>query len=606
MVQAINVTKAISEMASLLKAKQRKKENPVFTRMAIVILLSFFLFGMIVWRFLLPEAPVGSFTATVESSTSEEPLAELTVVNLMSAPTASGGTQMPPTSNAESESGELYLSMLDVNQYSPRYAMNPAEDISLGDIFSSQRPYSANPGSSVDDGRSGSGVVVQRGGSASFLSANAPASASASSQQRDKSADNAVLLRENTPSADTPHRGNDLDQPVVYTRTIGQWASESQDAAEPVLGEPERLAMILPGPLSTVGPAQSDDQGGRASASGSGGQIGYGLSPVIGGGFSPAFGTSSPREPAATPSGNTGQAPSNSTEPAANGPNLTNAVEDDSLPADDYPSEEASYAALDEAEMGVGSAGQGGDSGDNGSGSSSGEAGTSTPDAVAGSGGDAAGENPDASAGQEDEAGGQSPNASDEGSEDFVNLGEELVAENDYYSPGHSPGKDEFDEFLLSEALQDKGVDSLVIEIKGYAPGVDFDLITATGAAIFDSGSVYFAFIDGFIPKPGDLFEFVMAQSISILPEVQWYYGFFDDSDHAPAPTAGNTGSSAAPNTYAQLDANRFSVQQGVASDATFNQSLFLRVIPEPGIILLVGFGMLAIGFSRRKRMDRG
>jgi hypothetical protein len=77
------------------------------------------------------------------------------------------------------------------------------------------------------------------------------------------------------------------------------------------------------------------------------------------------------------------------------------------------------------------------------------------------------------------------------------------VMEGGALRPGLSPGS----LTIEGDLILDPGA-ILEIEIAGYGAGTGYDRITVTGDTVL-GGTLVLSFLDGFLPQPGDLFDFL-------------------------------------------------------------------------------------------------
>ena len=142
------------------------------------------------------------------------------------------------------------------------------------------------------------------------------------------------------------------------------------------------------------------------------------------------------------------------------------------------------------------------------------------------------------------------------------------------FSPGNSPGDVSFESVAF-------GVDHiLIMEIAGLLPGSEYDLLSGTfGTSTAElNGILDIDLLDGFMPSNGDIFDLMLAESIS---------GSFSLLDF-PALANG-----------LKWDLNIFSDFNG-SQDIL---RLSVSSIPIPASVWLFGSGLLGlIGISRRKK----
>lgn len=129
------------------------------------------------------------------------------------------------------------------------------------------------------------------------------------------------------------------------------------------------------------------------------------------------------------------------------------------------------------------------------------------------------------------------------------------------YSPGNSAALVRFENLALSDSA------ILEIELGGTQAGSDFDRVEVTGEAAL-AGILQVELIDGFVPAPGDLFEFLSATAL------RGSFGGFS------APTLGN------------------GLRLALTSTSQ-SASLVVRPIPEPGTLALLGLGLLVVARLR-------
>jgi len=140
-------------------------------------------------------------------------------------------------------------------------------------------------------------------------------------------------------------------------------------------------------------------------------------------------------------------------------------------------------------------------------------------------------------------------------------IGEVVVESGGTISPGLSPGVlDITGSMALSQGS------SLFMEIGGTTPGT-FDQLLVTGNASL-GGSLVLDFINGYTPMPGTLFELLSASGAVT--------GQFDSLDIR-------------------------GINPSLVSVDTVDGSLYVRVVPTPGVASLVGLGVL-MAASRRRR----
>ena len=109
------------------------------------------------------------------------------------------------------------------------------------------------------------------------------------------------------------------------------------------------------------------------------------------------------------------------------------------------------------------------------------------------------------------------------------------IADNDWYSPGHSPG--------IATVAGDFNLDgrTILFEILGTEAGLEYDQLQVEGIANLNEGNVVFAFINDFVADSADFFDLILASEVLVdLEKVNFYYGLFDPADdpsynlHAP------------------------------------------------------------------------
>lgn len=147
-------------------------------------------------------------------------------------------------------------------------------------------------------------------------------------------------------------------------------------------------------------------------------------------------------------------------------------------------------------------------------------------------------------------------------------------------NPGNSPGTMVINSDFLCDACL------IEIEIGGRNDG-QFDFLDIAGDATFLAGSqILFSFIDGFAPLEIDLFEFLEADgSIFGLNEIEFLTaGLADGFVFDVGGILGKTGGSA------------------LALDAGNNSEPAPTAVPEPAAAGLFGFGLLGLGWLRRRR----
>ncbi|MFT5446931.1 MAG: hypothetical protein ACI9DC_002106 [Gammaproteobacteria bacterium] len=89
-------------------------------------------------------------------------------------------------------------------------------------------------------------------------------------------------------------------------------------------------------------------------------------------------------------------------------------------------------------------------------------------------------------------------------------------------APGTSPGElTLLDDFVLSGG-------TLELDIWGYAPGTEYDLLTIEGSALFESGAFQFVFSDD---ESGDIFVPVLGDTFTFLTAQDGIFGFDGNSD---------------------------------------------------------------------------
>lgn len=138
---------------------------------------------------------------------------------------------------------------------------------------------------------------------------------------------------------------------------------------------------------------------------------------------------------------------------------------------------------------------------------------------------------------------------------------------NGTYSPGNSPAAVTFDGDTVF------GPDHvLTMEIGGTAPGTEYDTIAVTGLLTLD-GALNISFIDGYVPSPGDSFQFFTATSFG--------------------------------GGFAQITFSSFGSYVWDVSALAGTGLLTLVAVPEPSTYAAFA-GLAALGFVIRRRRQAG
>jgi hypothetical protein len=147
-----------------------------------------------------------------------------------------------------------------------------------------------------------------------------------------------------------------------------------------------------------------------------------------------------------------------------------------------------------------------------------------------------------------------------------------VVNNGGFIGPGLSPG--EID--IVGDFLFNSGV--LEIEVAGLGAG-QFDVLDVSGNAVFAGGTILFSFIDGFLPKQGDIIPFLLAWAVEGLDLVTFDYV------------------GAAPGFDFKIS------YEEATNEVVFKALNNAQAVPEPATLALVALGLAGIGAVRRKKL---
>jgi hypothetical protein len=192
--------------------------------------------------------------------------------------------------------------------------------------------------------------------------------------------------------------------------------------------------------------------------------------------------------------------------------------------------------------------------------------------------------------------------------------------QNDWFSPGNSPGTAEITgDFTLNAG------ETLLFEILGTEAGIDYDQLIVSGdVALLDGSNIVIAFIDNFPLEETALaalyeFELILAETIALEAGVNFYYGFFDPADnalwnlHAPqdlsyySEWSADSGITKEVSAQEDQSGQRLLVTYAPGKEASEpvsgpDEAFTPAVnIPTPGPLLLLATGLLLAGSFRRR-----